>query len=124
MKAATAFALLALVACVAPNTAEKEGIPCALELLGAAETAELVAEARVERMKVMRFGSEAAMNEYIAESNRLESEAGRMRQTLADLEKSSGHRSNYSYELSGQTTEEQAAGLIAAADACLAKLPG
>ena len=112
---------LTLAAC-STATPASGAFPCAAELASAAQYTEQVAEARAEQMKVMRFASETAMNAYIAETNRLESEAGRMRQTLVDLQKATGTMADYEILVPDGQTDEDVSALIAAADTCVANL--
>ncbi len=118
------FAAIAmtLAACTAPAETPTAEIPCADELMSAAQYTEQLAEIRVERMKVMRFASEAAMNAYIAETNRYESEAGRFRTKLLELETETGKKAPYTEYDFEDLSEDTAALEINSADSCIANL--
>jgi len=69
-------------------------------------------------MQVMRFGSEAAMNAYVTETDHLKTEADRLdavRQLLADK---GGNIPDAVAIIAGDLTDGHVANLITAADAC------
>lgn len=93
-------------------------VPCNALIIDGANYADALAERREEQMMVMRFGSEAAMNAYIADTQRLRTEAERITMRLDDILQRSGGIADYHFIQFENPTSEEASARIAAADAC------
>jgi hypothetical protein len=88
------------------------------QLMNSIERKENIEKERKEQMKLMRFGSEAAMNAYIADTQRLRTEAERITMRLDDVLQRYGGIADYHFIQFENPTAEEAAARIAAADAC------
>jgi hypothetical protein len=93
-------------------------VPCNALIIDGANYADELALHREEQMKLMRFGSEAAMNAYIADTQRLRTEAERITMRLDDILQRYGGIADYHFIQFESPTAEEAAARIAAADAC------
>lgn len=119
-------AMLALAfftaACASPGTepGRTEAGACANSLLSSAQAARALAAERKESMKVMRFGSEAAMNAYVAETDRLIAEADRLEARLTLLGNQYHIVPDARTIPADQLTAEDVEALIASADTCAA----
>lgn len=91
---------------------------CNLAVLEASQASLGLAMQRENEMKVMRFGSEAAINAYVTETDRLKTEAVRLDAVRLLLVKKGGDLPGDVAIIAGGLTHEQATSLIAAADAC------
>ena len=93
-------------------------VPCDKRITDSANYADALAEKREQQMMLMRFASEAAMNAYIADTQRLRMESERITMRLDDiLKRYGGIADDYYVEFENHTVE-QATAWIAAADAC------
>lgn len=102
---------------MAPNDAELSS--CRVMVAIGAQYNQLLAAERQERMQVMRFASEAAMNAYIAETNRYLDEAGRLNRLLDRFNAKHGEGPIPPFRGEG-ATEEYAVRASANADECAA----
>jgi hypothetical protein len=93
-------------------------VPCSALIIDGANYADALAEKREEQMMVMRFGSEAAMNAYIADTQRLRTEAERITMRLDDILQRHGGIADHHFIQFENPTAEEASARIAAADAC------
>jgi hypothetical protein len=128
-RALVGTALLMLAACASPGAGQlRDELPfpgrdlppvaCNKLIIDGANYADALAEKREEQMMVMRFGSEAAMNAYIAETQRLRTEAERITMRLDDILQRYGGIADYHFIQFENPTAEEASARIAAADAC------
>ncbi|PKP83029.1 MAG: hypothetical protein CVT79_03005 [Alphaproteobacteria bacterium HGW-Alphaproteobacteria-18] len=104
---------------MAPNNAEVNS--CRLLVAIGAQYNQLLATERRERMQVMRFASEAAMNAYIEETNRFLDEADRLNRLLVRFNAKHGEGKGLPPLLGNGATEQSAARASASADECAAK---
>tara|TARA_R110001606_G_scaffold156361_2_gene299123 strand:+ start:736 stop:1116 length:381 start_codon:yes stop_codon:yes gene_type:complete len=109
-------------ACASPGTepGRKAAGTCANSVHAAMQSSREFALQRKERMKVMRFGSEAAMNAYLAETDRLTAEADRLETRLTLLRDQYNAVPNRGPVALDQLTAEDVEALIASADTCAA----
>ena len=109
-------------ACASPGTepGRKEAGACANSVHAAMQSSREFAFQRKERMKVMRFGSEAAMNAYIAETDRLTAEADRLEARLTLLRDQYNAVPDRSPVPMDQLTADDVEALIVSADTCAA----
>ena len=128
-RALVGTALLMLAACASPGACQLGDelsfpgrdlppVPCNKLIIDGANYADALAEKREEQMMVMRFGSEAAMNAYIAYTQRLRTEAERITMRLDDILQRYGGIADYRFIQFENPTAEEASARIAAADAC------
>jgi hypothetical protein len=102
-----------------PNPGETlPPVPCNALIIDGANYADELALHREDQMKLMRFGSEDAMNGYIAETQRLRAEANRITMRLEDILEKYRGIPDYHFIKFKNPAAEEAAARIAAADAC------
>lgn len=118
--AATACLLLVLAGCASTEAAPALGVPCNSELVFAANYLDDLADQRTEQLKLIRFGSEAAMNAYNDQTRHLRFEALRLGEVLVHLGEQTGLQPDYTSGSESQPTLQGANAVIAAADACVA----
>lgn len=110
---------LILASCMSAGTGRTPApVPCNALIIDGANYADAVAVHREEQMKLMRFASEQAMNAYIAETQRLRTEAIRITMRLDDILAKHGGIADYNLNRFDDLSSEDAAARIAAADAC------
>ncbi len=91
---------------------------CNLAVFEASQASLGLAMQRENEMKVMRFGSETALDAYVTETGRLKTEADRLGDVrLLLVEKGGDLPGDFAFII-GDLTTEQVTSLIAAADAC------
>lgn len=128
-RALVGTALLMLAACASPGAGQLGDelpfpgrdlppVPCNALIIDGANYADALAEEREEQMMVIRFGSEAAMNAYMADTQRLRTEAERITMRLDDILQRYGGIADYHFIQFENPTAEEASARIAAADAC------
>lgn len=122
---ATAFALIVAACAGGPQTAqEPAAAACAATIRENAAYVKQHAEARTERLKVIRFASEEAMNAYKYETNIFTIrgiELSGMSKALATRYGLPGDTAVYTFE---DTTDEEATARFDAAEACAGPLIG
>ena len=91
---------------------------CNLAVLEASQASLGLAMQRENEMKVMRFGSEAALNAYVTETDRLKTEADRLDAVRLLLIEKGGDLPGNVARIAGGLTHDQVTSLIAAADTC------
>jgi hypothetical protein len=106
----------------APAVSRTDPVACNAVLLRAATEADILAERRTERMKVMRFASSEAMQAYEDETRRLLLAALRMGAMIVDISDAAGIEPDYSYEPAFATEEEGVWSLIKSGDSCASEL--
>lgn len=118
-----AFALLAS-ACMGEPEADSgaAAMDCSRVMAESAAYVSQHAAAREEKLKVIRFASEAAMDAYNAKTRELEAEAEALLAGRNALEGSYGLAGDTQAYIFNHTTDEEADARIAAAKTCAAPL--